>query len=111
MDVHSIADRDKCPVCIILRYLSLIPKTLNCKALYLKPCVKFHPGYWYFDRHVGSNKLSEVVKELCKKAGLPGFYSNNSLRSKCATNLHQNDVDEHLIQEITGHRSLAQGNV
>ena len=56
---------------------------------------------------MGANKLREVVKTLCVKAGLPGFYTNHSLRSTCATNLYQADIDEQLIQEIMGHRSLA----
>ena len=38
---------------------------------------------------------------------MSGFYSNHSLRSTCATKLYQKNVDEHLIQEQTGHISLA----
>ena len=68
-------------------------------AFYLKPRTKFTPGSWYSDRPVGSNTLRNVIKELAKKAGLPGFYSNHSLRSTCATTLYQNAVDEQLIQE------------
>ena len=48
-----------------------------------------------------------VVKEIAKKAGLPGFYSNHSLHSTSATKLYQGNFDEQLIQEVMGHRSLA----
>ena len=44
---------------------------------------------------------------MCHDAGLPSFYSNDCLRSTSATKLYQNNIDEPLIQEITGHRSLA----
>ena len=44
---------------------------------------KFSPGSWYFDRAVGSNTLRNTIKELAKKAGLPGFYSNRSVCSTC----------------------------
>ena len=62
---------------------------------------------WYLDRPAGQNKLRDVIKELCSKAKFDGFFSNHSLRSTSATKLYRNDVDEQLIQEITGHRSLA----
>ena len=107
VDVYPIPEIDRFPVRLILKYLSLLPSNHKCNTFYLKPQEKFRPVYWYCDRPVGSNTLREVVKELCKKAGFPGFYSNHSLCSICATNLYQTDVDEQLIQEITGHRSLA----
>ena len=44
---------------------------------------------------------------MCSDAGLPGFYSNHSLRSTAATKLYCCNIDEQLIQEIMGHRSLA----
>ena len=109
VDVYPISEGDtsRCPVHIISKYLSLFPQPRKCTAFYLQARTKFRPGYWFKDRPIGSNTLREVVKELCKKAGLPGFFSNHSLRLTCATTLYQNDVDEQLIQEITRHRSLA----
>lgn len=85
----------------------MLPEKRKNSAFYLKPHTKFSPESWYFDRAVGSNTLRNTIKELVNKAGLPGFYSNRSLRSTCATTLYQNDVDEQLIQKITGHHSLA----
>ena len=107
VDIYPIEQVERCPVRIILKYLSLFPPNRNCKAYYLQPRKKYSPDNWYLDKPVGSNKLREVVKDLGKKAGLPGFYSNHSLHSTCATTLYQANVDEQLIQEITGHRSLA----
>ena len=85
----------------------MLPERKKNSAFYLKPCTKFSPGSWYIDRAVGSNTLRNTIKELAKKAGLPDFYSNCSLCSTCTTTLYQNDVNEQLIQEITGHHSLA----
>ena len=53
------------------------------------------------------NTLHEVVKNVCSKAKLPGFYTNHSLHSTSATTMYRDDIDEQIIQEITGHRSLA----
>ena len=108
VDVYAIRDSSCCPVSIILLYLSKLPKERNCHLFYLQPRKKFHDSaIWYLDHPAGQNKLRDVVKELRKSAKLPGFYSNHSLRSTCATKLYRNNIDEQLIQEITGHRSLA----
>ena len=44
---------------------------------------------------------------MCVKAGLQGHYTNHSLQSTYATHMYQAGVDEQLIAEVTGHRSLA----
>ena len=62
---------------------------------------------WYLNKPVGANTLREVVKNLCEKAGLSGFYTNHSLHATSATRMYQSDIEEQVIQEITGHRSLA----
>ena len=53
------------------------------------------------------NPLRDTIKELTKKARIPGFYTNHSSRSTCATSLYHCNIDEQVIMEITGHRSLA----
>ena len=107
VDIYRIGDESRCPVRLITKYLSMLPEDRTCKAFYLQARTKFRPGYWYFNKPVGENKLRETIKELCATAGLPGFYSNHSLRSTSATTMYQGDIDEQIIQEITGHRSLA----
>ena len=107
VDIYPIENGERCPVRILMYYLSMLPKERTCKSLYLQPRRKFRPGFWYLDRPAGANKLRDVIKEVCSKGGLPGFYSNHSLRSTAATKLYLSNIDEQLIQEITGHRSLA----
>ena len=64
-------------------------------------------GEWYADVRVGINTITKVVKNMCSKAGLEGFYSNHSLRATAATRMYAAYLPEQLICEKTGHRSEA----
>ena len=55
MDVYAIQDKSRCPVTIIMTYLSLLPKEMKCKSFYLQPVKKYCEGKWYRDRPVGVN--------------------------------------------------------
>ena len=107
VDIYPIQDKCRCPVHNILIYIFLLPANRKNTVFYLQPHHKFSPGKWYHDKAVRSNKLRDVIKEITKKAGIQGFSSNHSLCSTCATTSYQSNVDEPLIQEITGHCSLA----
>ena len=107
VDMYAIENAERCPIHLIIHYLSLLPKERRCKSMYLQPKKKFNDLCWYLDRPVGVHKLRDVVKDLCEKAKLPGHYTNHSLRSSAATSMYRGNIDEQLIQEITGHRSLA----
>ena len=48
-----------------------------------------------------------MLKEMCKDAGIAGNYTNHSLHVYDATKLFQADCNEKLIQQRTGHRSVA----
>ena len=86
------------------KYMELCP---NCKplpiAFYLRPlqAPKQH-NVWYSSQVVGRNRLSTIVANLCKKAGLSGYFTNHSLRATAASRLYQNGIEEQLIQEQTG---------
>ena len=107
VDVYPVLNSYRCPVRIISMYMSLMPENRMTSAFYLQPLRYFTPTCWYANSPVGVNKLQKVVKVICEKGGLPGYYTNHSLRATCATRLYHNNCDEQLIQEITGHRSLA----
>ena len=68
-----------CPVRIIGMYLSLLPQSRTSNAFYLQPLRNYTPDCWFEDRPVGVNKLQKVVKVICEKGGLPGYYTNHSL--------------------------------
>ncbi len=61
---------------------------------------------WFSNKPIGYNKLDGTVARLCKNAGIPGYRTNHSLRAITAIRLYQAAVDEQLIMERTGHRSL-----
>ena len=107
VDMYATSDVERCPVRMLLTYLSKLPRDRSCEALYLQPRHKFSPDLWYYDQPVGAKKLRETIKDMCHKAGFTGFWSNHSLRSTGATKLYRGNFDEQLIMEITGHRSLS----
>ena len=107
VDLYPIMNVERCPLRIIMWYLSLISKDTTCPSFYLQPRKKFTPGNWFLNRPAGANKLRDVIKDMTKKEGFPGFFTNHSLRSTAATKMYRCNIDEQLIMEITGHRSLA----
>ena len=107
VNIHAVPGSAMCPVQILGKYFSMLPQDRKCESLYLQPKKKFTPNCWYVDKAVGINKLQSVVRDLCSKAGLPGHYTNHSLRATAATRLYHANFDEQVIQEVTGHRSVA----
>ena len=61
---------------------------------------------WYSPRPIGHDTLSKTLPRLCKSAGIQGFKTNHSLRATAATRLYRSGIDEQLVMERTGHRSL-----
>ena len=47
-----------------------------------------------------------MVKKMCAAAGIEGHRTNHSLRTTAATRLFRAGIDEQLIMERTGHRSV-----
>ena len=107
VDLYATANEDHCPLRAIIKYLALLPKNRMCEAFYLQPRKKFFRKAWYLNRPVGLNKLRSAVGAMCQAAGLPSHYTNHSLHSTVAMKLYQNNVDEQIIMEITGHCSMA----
>ena len=107
VDVYQTGNPECCPVRILNKYLGMLPKSRSCTALYLQPKCKFTATCWYLNKPVDENTLCNVIKELCSKASLPGYYPNHSFRATSATRMYQSDIEEQVIQEVTGHRSLS----
>lgn len=103
---ENIESPGRCPVRILERYNSLCPTKRPGDAFYLQPLKKPKPDCWFSTKPLGHNTLNNMVKEMCKAAGVIGFKTNHSLRATTATRLYQAGVDEQLIMERTGHRSL-----
>ena len=103
VDLYAMDRPERCPLCIILKYMSLLLKTRTCQAFYLQLRKKFFAKLWYLNRPASVNKLQTIVADMCTAAGLPGYYTNHSLCSTAATNMYQKDLDEQLIMEVMGH--------
>ena len=107
VDIYPIENEQHCLLRIFLFYLSKLPKECKCSSLYLQPRKKYTPDSWYCDHPAGVNRLHDVIKDMCDKAGFPGFWSYHSLRSSAATCMYRCQIDKQLIQEIMVHHSLA----
>ena len=103
VDLYATDRPERCPLCIILKYMSLLPKTRTCQAFYLQLHKKFFAKLWYLNRPATVNKLLTIIADMCKAAGLPGYYTNHSLCSTAARRMYQKDLDDQLIMEVTGH--------
>ena len=56
---------------------------------------------WFKKVPLGHCKLSEVVPRLMRDAGIPGYFTNHSLRVTAATRLYDARVDESTIMQRT----------
>lgn len=57
-------------------------------------------------QNVGMNKLENLMKSMCEKAGLEGNFTNQSGKRTCATSLYQSGLDEQMIMHRTVFRSI-----
>ena len=107
VDTLATSNSSRSHALLLIKYLSCRPA--NQEAFYLAPVKKFDPTnkIWYKPVPVGHNTLSETVSRLCAKGDVKGFKTNHSLRATCATRLYKEGLDEQLIMERTGHRSLS----
>ncbi len=80
------------------------PAEIN--SFYLQPMKTPTTSRWYTSRPLGHNTITKTMTRLCAAAGIGGFKTNHSLRATAATRLYQSGVDEQLVMERTGHRSL-----
>ena len=55
---------------------------------------------------MGINQLKKMLPELSKKAGIGIRYTNHSLRATAITRMFSGEIDEKIIAEASGHRSL-----
>ena len=97
---------DRCFVRLFKRYISLCPPDCPPGAFYLTPLKKPRETCWYKTTPIGKNKLSKAVSSMCKACEIQGYKTNHSLRTTAATRLYSSGMDEQLVMERTGHRSV-----
>ena len=97
----------RCPVRLVGKYLSLLPKKGSKPNLYLHSMKRPTPHCWYNTCPLGINKVRSAVSQMLKDAGLNGFFMNHSLCRTAATRLFRAGKEVKLVKEITGHVSNA----
>ena len=97
---------DRCFVRLFKLYQSVLPKNRPNDSFYFHPLKEPTQGCWFTPKPIGHNLLQATVTCLCREAGISGFRTNHSLCATTATRMYQASIDEQLIMERTGHRSL-----
>ncbi len=100
----NLENPERCFVRLFKLYCQLSPSSVY--AFYLKPLRSPTLTCWYSTDPLGHMSLGKTVAHLCKEAGIGGYRTNHSLRATTATRLYQSGVDEQVVMERTGHRSL-----
>ena len=74
-----------CPVEIMKKYISLIPKL--SQNFYNKPHPRPRPNSWYCDQPIGVNKFPYLLKDIAEKAGwdMSNSWNAHSLDSRTVT--------------------------
>ena len=97
---------------IISVYLSFISRFADAdptgdSRFYHRPLANEKNGIPSFSQQVvGRYKLQKVMSNICKKGGLTGHFTSHTPKASLGTQLYHLNVDEQLIQERTGHRSV-----
>ena len=102
---ENIDSPERCLIRLYTLYMSKCPKDHPDGAIYLKPLSNPKLDCWFCKVPLGHNVLQQVVLNLFEAAGIPGHYTNHSLRVTSATRLFKACVDEQLIMQRTGHSS------
>lgn len=101
---------EHCPVFILDKYISKLPKKLVEQDIFYARPLENVPSTedapWYAPVPLGKHTLQSMVKKMCEDAKIKGSKSNHSLRATAATQMFQEGAPEKVIQERTGHRSL-----
>ena len=102
----NLENPKRCFVRLFKLYMSLRPNNVPADAFYLRPAIHPTATCWYSKQPLGHTKLSKTVARLCSSAGIQGHKTNHSLRATTTSRLYHSGVDEQLVMERTGHRSL-----
>ena len=103
----ALPDNDHCIVKLLDKYLSLLPADATHFYMRAKDKTPSNPSVSSFtNQRVGINVLKNVLPELSEKSGIQVRYTNHSLRATAITTMFNGKVDEKVIAETSGHRSL-----
>ena len=95
-----------CPVKIVKKYISLLPK--NAPAFYCKPKTAYgNTGPWYTRSPVGVNVLCKIVQKIAEQANWDQteIWSGHSLRASSINTLQEEGMPDAVVKMASGHRS------
>ena len=69
----------RCFLRLLKKYRQLCPSDQKRNSFYLKPLKKPTTSCWYSKQLLGHNKLSQVVSDICKAAGIEGWWQKGLL--------------------------------
>ena len=102
----NLENPQRCFARLFKLYHSLCPSDASSHAFHLRPAQRPSAHCWYSKFPLGHTTPSKIVAQLCALPGIPGFKTKHSLRATVTSRLYQSGVDEQLLMERTGHRSL-----
>ena len=102
----NLENPSRCFVQLFKLYNKLCPVDRPHNAFYLATLSKPKEDCWFSRTPLGHNTLKNFMKNTCKKADIPGYKTNHSLQATTATRLYAKGIDEQLVMERTGHRSI-----
>ena len=104
---HANQDHPECCFVRLFKcYLDLMPANHPPDAFYFQPSRHPTSTCWFSCTPLGHHSLGRTISRICKEAGIGGYKTNHSLRATIATRLYLSGVDEQLVMERTGHRSV-----
>ena len=89
----------------------LTKRELRCDALWQKPknhnAASFCPDddIWFCSVPMGKHKLDNLLKEMCRKAGLATIYTAHCIRATSVTVLKAAGLENNRVKSVTGHSS------
>ena len=103
----ALPGNDRCVVKLLDKYLSLLPSDASYFYMRAKDKAPPNPSVSSFaNQRVGINVLKNMLPELSEKAGIQVKYTNHSLRATAITRMFNGEVEEKVIAETSGHKSL-----
>lgn len=108
--IFSVPESPRCPVKTIKNYLAHLNPSLD--VLFQKPrevrSSSFIPEQvqvWYCNVPIGANTLDNMLKAMCKRAGIEPHLTNHCLRATSVTILSDSNCETRHIKAVTGHKS------
>ncbi|XP_070560277.1 uncharacterized protein [Ptychodera flava] len=99
---------NSCPVETYRQFASRRPQEMNTPDSPFYLSINYTPTthIWYKKNPMGPNKLANVVKTMCNKAGISGKKTNHSMRKTAITNLLHAGIPPTQVQQLSGHRNF-----